>query len=155
MSTSAVLFSQHGFRAAPIVQNTTPSRLSPAGREQTQGLDARTLFHLRDGRIEPGLQPLAVPVRAVVAPLRDSQATARLASAVREHIVPIAAETGVWLQDPKKYHSTLFHASSHTVCCWKLSFCLMCGHSLLTDYSLPLCTTFASPYATLIWASTT
>ena len=88
-----------------------------AGKEQTQGLDARTLFHKRDGRIEPGLQPLEVSVRAVVAPLGDAQASARLASAVREHIVPVAAEAGVWLQDPKKYHSTLFHASSHAVRC--------------------------------------
>ena len=28
------------------------------GQEQTQGLDARALFHLRDGRLEPALHAL-------------------------------------------------------------------------------------------------
>ena len=86
-----------------------------AGQEQTQGLDARTLFHLRDGRLEPGLQPLAVPVRSIVLPLGEGPVTERLAAALHEHILPIFVEAGVWLQDPKKYHSTLFHASPHQV----------------------------------------
>ena len=28
------------------------------GQEQTQGLDARALFHIRDGRLEPALHAL-------------------------------------------------------------------------------------------------
>ena len=87
-----------------------------AGKEQTQGLDSRSLFRIRDGRVEPGLQPLAVPVRSIVIPLRGGEARERLASAVRDYILPIAAEAGIWLQDPKKYHSTVFHASPHQVC---------------------------------------
>ncbi len=90
--------------------------LLDAGKEQTQGLDSRSLFRVRDGRVEPGLQPLAVPVRSIVIPLGEGEAKERLASAVRDYILPIAAEAGIWLQDPKKYHSTVFHASSHQVC---------------------------------------
>ena len=86
-----------------------------AGQEQTQGLDARSLFHLRDGRLEPGLQPLAVPVRSIVLPLGEGPVAERLAAALHAHILPIFVEAGVWLQDPKKYHSTLFHASPHQV----------------------------------------
>ena len=86
-----------------------------AGQEQTQGLDARSLFHLRDGRLEPGLQPLALPVRSIVLPLGEGPVAERLAAALRTHILPIFVEAGVWLQDPKKYHSTLFHASPHQV----------------------------------------
>lgn len=84
-----------------------------AGREQTQGLDARSLFHERDGRVEPALQPLKTPVRAVVLPLGDGQAAAALSRAVREHLLPLSEQAGLWLQDPKKYHATLFHASPH------------------------------------------
>ena len=66
--------------------------------------------------MEPALQPLSVPVRAIVLPLGEETAIERLAAAVREHILPISANAGIWLQDPKKYHSTLFHASPHQVC---------------------------------------
>ena len=86
-----------------------------AGQEQTQGLDARSLFHLRDGRLEPGLQPLTVPVRSIVLPLGEGPVAEHLAAALHTHILPIFVEAGVWLQDPKKYHSTLFHASPHQV----------------------------------------
>ena len=78
-------------------------------------MDARALFHLRDGRLEPGLQPLAVPVRSIVLPLGEGPVAERLAAALHTHILPISVEAGVWLQDPKKYHSTLFHASPHQV----------------------------------------
>ena len=93
-----------------------------SGTEQTQGLDSRSLFRLRDGRVEPALQPLSVPVRAIVLPLREETATERLAAAVREHILPISADAGIWLQDPKKYHSTLYHASPHQVCALFIPF---------------------------------
>ncbi len=83
------------------------------GKEQTQGLDARSLFHERDGRVEPALQPLKVPVRGVVLPLGDGRANAALSAAVRQHLLPLAQQCGLWLQDPKKYHATLFHASPH------------------------------------------
>ena len=101
-----------------------------AGQEQTQGLDARTLFHLRDGRLEPGLQPLAVPVRSIVLPLGEGPVAARLAAALHTHLLPIFVAAGVWLQDPKKYHSTLFHASPHQVGPDDLGLDLMAAHGL-------------------------
>ncbi|EIE20274.1 hypothetical protein COCSUDRAFT_67560 [Coccomyxa subellipsoidea C-169] len=83
------------------------------GREQTQGLDARSLFRKRDGRVEPALQPLQVPVRAVVLHLGDPAAARALSAAVARHMSPLAQDAGLWLQDPAKYHATLFHASTH------------------------------------------
>lgn len=89
--------------------------LAGAGKEQTQGLDARSLFRERDGRVEPALQPLQVPVRAVVLHVGDPGAATRLSAAVARHLAPLAPDAGLWLQDPHKYHATLFHASSHEV----------------------------------------
>ena len=89
--------------------------LGRAGKEQTQGLDARSLFRERDGRVEPALQPLQVPVRAVVLHVGDLAAARTLSSTVERHLSPLAQDAGLWLQDPSKYHATLFHASAHEV----------------------------------------
>ncbi|BDA45523.1 hypothetical protein COCOBI_07-3100 [Coccomyxa sp. Obi] len=83
------------------------------GKEQTQGLDARSLFRERDGRVEPALQPLQVPVRAVVLHVGEAAAARTLSATVERHLSPLAQDAGLWLQDPSKYHATLFHASAH------------------------------------------
>lgn len=58
---------------------------------------------------------LQVPVRAVVLPLLDDEAAMALHMAVRGALQPLLSEDSMWMQDPAILHSTLFHASSHTV----------------------------------------
>lgn len=65
--------------------------------------------------MEPALQPLQVPVRAVVLHVGDAAAARTLSAAVERHLSPLAQDAGLWLQDPTKYHATLFHASTHEV----------------------------------------
>lgn len=65
--------------------------------------------------MEPALQPLQVPVRAVVLHVGDPAAARALSAAVARHMSPLAQDAGLWLQDPAKYHATLFHASTHEV----------------------------------------
>ena len=45
----------------------------------------------------------------------DSRAASALSASVTKHLLPISQAAGIWLQDPKKYHATLFHASPHQV----------------------------------------
>lgn len=59
--------------------------------------------------------PLSVPVRAVVIPVSDPHASALLHNAARRHLLPILPPEGVWLQNSALFHSTVFHASTHTV----------------------------------------
>ncbi|KAK9830057.1 hypothetical protein WJX72_009459 [[Myrmecia] bisecta] len=83
------------------------------GGEQTQGLDVHTLFKIQSGRPFPILRPLDVPVRAIVLPLTDSQASRSLHDALAQHLLPISQPSGIWLQNPAMYHFTMYHASHH------------------------------------------
>ncbi|KAL4419230.1 hypothetical protein ABPG77_010672 [Micractinium sp. CCAP 211/92] len=85
------------------------------GSTITQGLGLGDMFRLgEDGRLQPVLEPLEVPVRAIVMPLLDRHASERLLGAVKRHLAPLVPPNGMWLQDSKAYHSTIFHASTHT-----------------------------------------
>ncbi|KXZ47400.1 hypothetical protein GPECTOR_35g838 [Gonium pectorale] len=87
----------------------------------TQGLRQADLYRIthdtRSNRvlIMPILHPLEVPVRAMILPLRDRVAAGKIRDAVRELLLPVLPEGGIWLQDDALYHATLYHASSHVV----------------------------------------
>lgn len=38
----------------------------------------------------------------------------KLLGALQWHVLPLVPQDGAWLQDPRFYHSTIFHASTHT-----------------------------------------
>ena len=61
------------------------------------------------------LHELDIPVRAVVMPLLDTKVSAWLHEALERHLVPIMPDAGMWVQNHGLYHSTVFHASTHTV----------------------------------------
>lgn len=113
-----------------------------AGREQTQGLDARSLFRERDGRVEPALQPLQTPVRAIVLHIGDASAARALSAAVERHLSPLAQDAGLWLQDPSKFHATLFHASAHEV---RAEFGMSLFLQTINKFSLSICWEYKVP----------
>ncbi|PSC73568.1 Translation initiation factor IF-3 [Micractinium conductrix] len=85
------------------------------GATVTQGLALGDLFTRdADGALQPVLEALAVPVRAVLLPLRDQSAAGQLLRAAERHLVPLVGPHGLWLQDSNFYHSTIYHASTHT-----------------------------------------
>lgn len=140
---------------------------APAAASTTQGLGLGDLFTRApgSGALRPVLTEVAVPVRAIVLPLSDRQASgcvpalwvplaklllphplplqlggavwlcgaadrpasrapshcthlaARrvLEAAVRSHLGALLPPHGLWVQDSSKYHSTLWHASTHLV----------------------------------------
>lgn len=89
----------------------------PAGGVATQGLQQDKLFAFDSvtGLPRPQLQLLAVPVRALVAPLSDAAVAKALSEAVAAHLTPLLPPGGLWPQDPALYHTTLWHASRHQV----------------------------------------
>ncbi|KFM24839.1 Translation initiation factor IF-3 [Auxenochlorella protothecoides] len=90
---------------------STPLQLDgPAG---TQGHALGELFRTQGGTLVPVLMRLEVPVRALVAPIGDEVVARRLLAAVQAHVQPLLAENGLWMQDPRVYHATIFHASTH------------------------------------------
>ncbi|KAL4422361.1 hypothetical protein ABPG75_008558 [Micractinium tetrahymenae] len=85
------------------------------GATITQGLRLGDMLRLdADGRLQPVLEALAVPVRAIVMPLQDQHASGLLFGAVKRHLAPLVPSNGIWLQDSGLYHSTIYHASTHT-----------------------------------------
>lgn len=88
-----------------------------AGGVATQGLQQDKLFAFDSltGLPRPQLQLVAVPVRALVAPLSDAAVSKALSEAVTAHLVPLLPPGGLWPQDPALYHTTLWHASHHQV----------------------------------------
>ena len=79
----------------------------------TQGLQQSSLFSFEGAAVEPVLQHLDVPVRAIVAPFSDGIMAGKVVAAARRHLLPLMAPAGVWLQNDSMYHSTLWHASHH------------------------------------------
>ncbi|KAG2445661.1 hypothetical protein HXX76_000270 [Chlamydomonas incerta] len=85
----------------------------------TQGLQQDDLYRItHDTRsdkmlITPVLHALAVPVRAMILPLRDHVAASKIRAAVQQLLMPVLPEGSIWLQDDELYHATLYHASSH------------------------------------------
>lgn len=81
-----------------------------------QGMTLSSLFTYDGDTSLPRakLQVLEVPVRAVVLFIPPSSDAARhLAEAARAVLLPLLTESGVWMQDPAIYHSSLYHASHH------------------------------------------
>ena len=76
-------------------------------------------MQIEGSRVQPVLQRLDAPVRAIVAPITDSVAASKLRDALGRHITPQFASAGLWLQDAALYHTTVWHASPHQVhvCC--------------------------------------
>ena len=89
--------------------------LTGAGAVLTQGLHASDLFVMDGDHVRAILHPLETAVRAVVMPLPDSLASARLKEALLNHLLPIVPPDGIWMQDETMLHTTLFHASSFQV----------------------------------------
>lgn len=85
---------------------------TPLALSGTQGVGAYQLFRRAgDGRPVPRLRALQTPVRAVVLPVLDSLAVGALAS-VAGSLAEVVPPQRLWLQDPARYHATLFHAST-------------------------------------------
>ena len=95
-----------------------------AGATTTQGLGLSSLFSFdpRTGKASAILQPLSVPVRAIVVPLPgDSKAARKIRGetrdAMRRFFPPAGGDFGhgdsVWFQDPDLFHFSVFHASHH------------------------------------------
>ncbi|GAB4821342.1 hypothetical protein N2152v2_008388 [Parachlorella kessleri] len=80
----------------------------------TQGLSLGDLFQVHGRGLKAVLHELDIPVRAVVMPLLDTKVSAWLHDALERHLVPIMPEAGMWVQNHGLYHSTVFHASTHT-----------------------------------------
>lgn len=89
----------------------------------TQGLQQDSLFHFdTHGHASARLHKLEVPVRAIVAPFSNPATAAALAGAVAAHLTPALPAGALWLQDSALYHSTIWHASRHTVCSRRHSY---------------------------------
>jgi hypothetical protein len=95
-----------------------------AGTTTTQGLGLSSLFRFdsRTGKASAILEPLSVPVRAIVVPLPgDSPAATKIRretrDALRRFFPPAGGDFGhgdsVWFQDPELFHFSVFHASHH------------------------------------------
>ncbi len=104
-----------------------PSAPLPAPPGGTQGLSLGDLFSVHGRGLKAVLHELEVPVRAVVIPMQDAKVAGWLHEAVMRHLAPIMPDAGMWVQNHGLYHSTVFHASTHTVgaggervvgCCW-------------------------------------
>ena len=65
------------------------------------------------GALEPVLQPLEVPVRAIVLRLRDTAVTQRVALAAATALEGVVDPRDLWWQDEGMFHATLWHASTH------------------------------------------
>jgi hypothetical protein len=86
----------------------------------TQGLKQEDLFRFTTAVeagtvVRPILHQLDVPVRAMVLPLTDKGVAASIRHAVDKELLQLYAPDSIWAQDHNIYHSTLYHASSHTV----------------------------------------
>ena len=95
-----------------------------AGTTTTQGLGLSSLFRFdsRTGKASAILEPLSIPVRAIVVPLPgDSPAATKIRretrDALRRFFPPAGGDFGhgdsVWFQDPELFHFSVFHASHH------------------------------------------
>ena len=95
-----------------------------AGTTTTQGLSLLNLFSFdqRTGKASAILEPLSVPVRAIVVPLPGDSSAARkirreTRDALRRFFPPAGGDFGhgdsVWFQDPELFHFSVFHASHH------------------------------------------
>lgn len=95
-----------------------------AGTTTTQGLRLSSLFRFdsRTGKASAILEPLSIPVRAIVVPLPgDSPAATKIRretrDALRRFFPPAGGDFGhgdsVWFQDPELFHFSVFHASHH------------------------------------------
>lgn len=86
----------------------------------TQGVRQSDLFHVEWDLARGSLQvvptpvPLQVPVRAVVLPVLDQGVPAAVQGVLKQHLQPLVLPGSIWFQDPVIYHSTLYHASTHT-----------------------------------------
>lgn len=78
----------------------------PGSSPPRQVLQALLCAHLhrQSARCNIGRQPRLLPL-----PCR------RLAGAVQRHLAPLLPANGAWLQDSRVFHSTIYHASTHTV----------------------------------------
>ena len=90
----------------------------------TQGLSLTRLFSFdqRTGKASAILEPLSIPVRAIVVPLPgDSSAALKIKretrDALRRFFPPAGGDFGhgdsVWFQDSDLFHFSVFHASHH------------------------------------------
>ena len=90
----------------------------------TQGLSLTRLFSFdqRTGKASAILEPLSVPVRAIVVPLPGDSSAARKIrrethDALRQFFPPAGGDFGhgdsVWFQDSDLFHFSVFHASHH------------------------------------------
>ena len=84
-------------------------------RLQCKCNDKLAVVQVRNGTLQPVLQRLPDPVRAIVAPLAGAAAISQLHSALQSHIVPLFKPQGIWLQDSQLLHTTVWHASPHQV----------------------------------------
>ena len=94
------------------------------GTTSTQGLSLTNLFSFdqRTGKASAILEPLSVPVRAIVVPLPGDSSAARkirreTRDALRRFFPPAGGDFGhgdsVWFQDSDLFHFSVFHASHH------------------------------------------
>ena len=93
-------------------------------KKTTQGLSLTNLFSFdqRTGKASAILEPLSVPVRAIVVPLPGDSSAARkirreTRDALRRFFPPAGGDFGhgdsVWFQDSELFHFSVFHASHH------------------------------------------
>ena len=93
-------------------------------KKTTQGLSLTNLFSFdqRTGKASAILEPLSVPVRAIVVPLPGDSSAARkirreTRDALRQFFPPAGGDFGhgdsVWFQDSELFHFSVFHASHH------------------------------------------
>ena len=94
------------------------------GTTSTQGLSLTNLFSFdqRTGKASAILEPLSIPVRAIVVPLPGDSSAARkirreTRDALRRFFPPAGGDFGhgdsVWFQDSDLFHFSVFHASHH------------------------------------------
>ncbi|KAJ7562958.1 hypothetical protein O6H91_03G090300 [Diphasiastrum complanatum] len=77
----------------------------------SQGLQLSELFNLSSGQVVPLQKPAHPPVRATVLHL-DFDTARKILQAVQKTF-PAAFIGVMWYQDPRLYHSSMYHASHH------------------------------------------